>query len=398
MTNRTDSIASFFLYGIGLVAFLIADIRVSEIADKVYVADWAFVKSVVLIAGSACMLGYDQLFVRDPSLIERKQSTIVIQVLLISIGSSALLYGFKNLSVEHGLLLFSSIALFGFLNYTASAHRGLSNLWKAQLATNFWKVLVATVLLSFSLSPFYTFLIALFVSSVIVVGVGMPRYERGLDSPTWEAMGTADARALSRSFFLSNLTLLIASHGEQLIINVFGDYSASATLFSHMAVFAPISIGMNGFLGFYLGPKIRRMGRITRRSYMNLTMSMTLYSFVITVVSVVAGCLYVVFLSNRTLADFSPLIVALVAATGVVRGVYVATSVCVGIYGDKRALRRLVYEFWVGTFIYLLLTGITMRFSNGIMAAQIMAVLALFNWTYRWAASHRKSLKVLTSV
>jgi hypothetical protein len=111
---------------------------------------------------------------------------------------------------------------------------------------------------------------------------------------------------------------------------------------------------------------------------------------------VLCGYLYIIHFSTRPLSDFNIILVSIVAFLGVVRGGYVATSVCIGIYGDKHVLKKLVTEFWIGTILYLTLAAVSMHYFTGTSAAIVMASLALCNWSFRWIMSHRRSLQVLS--
>ena len=70
MKNKKDLIVSFLIYGLGLLSLLIADVYISENFNKQKIAQWAFYKSTIFIIGSICLLGYDQVFIRDKSLIK----------------------------------------------------------------------------------------------------------------------------------------------------------------------------------------------------------------------------------------------------------------------------------------------------------------------------------------
>src|SRR5690606_25721162 len=100
MSKNLGTIVSFLIYSLGLAAVLIGDLFVAKFFDNIFVADWAFIKSAMMIVSSICLLGYDVLFVRDVTLIKRYLKRFVIQAVLISLLAVILINYFTKYSFE----------------------------------------------------------------------------------------------------------------------------------------------------------------------------------------------------------------------------------------------------------------------------------------------------------
>jgi hypothetical protein len=59
---------SMILYGFGLASFFFLDIYISTTFGKEFVSEWAFYKSSIFILGGFCVLGFDQVMIREPKL------------------------------------------------------------------------------------------------------------------------------------------------------------------------------------------------------------------------------------------------------------------------------------------------------------------------------------------
>ena len=97
--GRLDVVLSFLIYSIGLLSILVADLYVTKNFETDRIADWAFIKSTVVLIGTICLLGYDQVFVRDVTLIKRVFKTFVFQSLVISLLSAIIIGIIKGIDI-----------------------------------------------------------------------------------------------------------------------------------------------------------------------------------------------------------------------------------------------------------------------------------------------------------
>lgn len=397
MKKKIDIVASFALYGLGLLSFLLADIYVSENFTQEHIAEWAFYKSTIIILGSIVLLGYDQVFVRDPSLVTRFFKRFVVQAISIAVISVAIISFFKNYTFQKGVYLFLGVVLYGFINYSSSSLRACFNLWKAQFSTNFWKVLLLGFLFFgvFDDLPLYFLIpIGLTLISALVFGGYRTKEDRSL----FENLSDADSRAIATTFLFTNLTLILAVYGEQFLINLSGDIKASAHLFKYFAVFTPIALSVNGFLGFYFAPKIRREKKMSITRFKKFSFKISLFAVLVTLISSVIGYIYMTHYSQIEVTTLDWLLIISLSVLCIIRGIYIATSVCLGIFSDKKRLKSVAILFWISAGLYIIGVFITLSVTSGIKAAQIISILSVSNWLFRLIISNVYTTKILKEI
>lgn len=397
MKKKIDIVASFALYGLGLLSFLLADIYVSENFSQERIAEWAFYKSTIIILGSIVLLGYDQVFVRDPSLVTRFFKRFIIQAFSIAIVSVLIIAVFKNYTFHKGGYLFLGVVLYGFINYSSSSLRACFNLWKAQFSSNFWKILLLGFLFLWTFDDLsYYFLIPIILTLISAVFFG--GYKTKEDRSFFENLSDTDSRAIATTFLFTNLTLILAVYGEQFLINLSNDTKASAHLFKYFAVFTPIALSVNGFLGFYFGPKIRREKKMSIERFKKFSLKISLFAFVVTGLSSVIGYIYMTNFSQIEVTTLDWLLIISLSVLCIIRGIYIATSVCLGIFSDKKRLKSVAILFWISAGLYIIGVFVTLSVTSGIKAAQIISILSAANWLFRLIISNVYTLKILKEV
>ena len=202
-------------------------------------------------------------------------------------------------------------------------------------------------------------------------------------------------------FLLSNLTLIFAVNGEQFVINLYGDPNTSSYLFIYLTAFTPIALSVNGFLGFYFGPKIRSDKDYDLNKYVRFTKSIFVYSVIITILSVTIGYIYMIFFLRYKIQDVSIPMVVILSVLCIIRGVYTSTSIGIGIFGQRDSLKKSSIIFWIITIIYILLIVFVLKYFNKEYVPLAIATLSLFNWTGRLLVSNyftvRELKKTLTA-
>ena len=395
MKRNSDTIISFGIYAIGLLSFLLADVFVSENFSENNIADWAFYKSTVIILGTVVLLGYDQVFVRDPTLATRFVKRFIIQALAIAIISVALIAISKNYILKEIIYLFLGIILYGFLNYSASSLRACFKLWKAQFSTNFWKILLLGLLVFDVFEELsYYFLIPFVLTLICAIIFG--GYKTKEDRSLFENLSYTDSRTLATTFLFTNLTLILAVYGEQFLINLSGDKQASAHLFRYFTIFTPIALSLNGFLGFYFGPKIRREKKMSIDKFKKFSFKISIFAVLMTILSSILGYLYMMYFSQIEVVKLDWVLIISLSFLCIIRGVYVATSVCLGVFSDKKRLKSIAILFLFSTGLYILGVFITLNITYGIQAAQIISILSVSNWLFRLIVSNIYTTKIIS--
>lgn len=393
MKNK-ELIFSAIFYGLGLLCLLLADLYVSNNYSKNFIADWAFFKSSIIIVGSISMFGYDQVFIRNQDLIKSYSKVFIKNLLFLSAVVVTFIYFFKNESFINLLKLFFTIICFSILTYFSASSRAAYNLWKSQFSTNFWKIILFPCLVLLSLSSIDYFLIAMVISlllSYFLKGF-LPRSENVIESN----ISKEQERKIAQSFMFTSLTLLFSTYGEQFVINLFNKEELSSEIFKYYAYFTPIAFSINGFIGFILAPKIRKLKKFSVNDFNKLNLSIFLLSLICCVVSFIGGYLYVKFVL-KTNFKLDIVILTLLFVLSLIRGLYTATSVCLGVFGDYFSIRKTAIGFWISVFLYLGILLITLFF-NLKYSIYIVIFATLINWTMRLLISNYFSYKSLKQI
>ncbi|MFC4633304.1 hypothetical protein ACFO3O_05265 [Dokdonia ponticola] len=395
MKKKIDLLASFGIYGIGLLSFLIIEILIIKQYSSTNIANWAFYKSTVILIGSFTLLGYGQVLLRDPRLIKTHFKRFVIRALMVSFFSTLLIFFVKDYSFKQALFIFLGIFLYGFLNYDSAASRANNKLWKSQFSKNFWRCFILLFLLvNFTEDIFLLFVMAFTVT--LLLSYFFKGYEIESLSKEHEDISISQAEGLSRAFLIMSITLIFAVHGEQFVINLYGDEVASVHLFKYFAVVTPIALSLNGFLGFYLGPKIiRNTNSKSFTNYNSLCKKVWLFSFANTLVSSGVGLLFLLYYLDINFKDLDFFLIGTLSCIVFIRGIYVTNSVYVGIYGKKSELFAVAKYIGVFTILFLIAVVIALFLFSGIFTAQIIAILSLMNWLSRYVVSDVYAKRIL---
>ncbi|WP_299764762.1 hypothetical protein [uncultured Dokdonia sp.] len=388
MKKKIDLLVSFGIYGIGLLSFLIIEIVIIKKYNISSVANWSFYKSTIILIGSFTLLGYDQVLLRDPKLIKIHFKRFFTRALVVSLCSTLIIFFVKDYSWGNAFLIFLGIVLYGLMNYNTAASRANNNLWKSQFSKNFWKFFILLLLLSnFVHDIFLCFIIAF--SLTIVFIFFFKGYISKNNKNLTNNISVNEAEGLSRAFLITSITLLLAIYGEQFLINLYGDEVASAHLFKYFAVITPIALSLNGFLGFYLGPKIiRESNSKSYKSYKLLFNRVLLFSIFNTLISSVVGVLFLKYYLDIDILDFDFSLILTLSGVSFIRGIYVTNSVYVGLYANKSELLGVARYFGIFTALYLISIVVALFLFSGIFTAQIISVLSLINWISRFVVSN----------
>ena len=190
----------------------------------------------------------------------------------------------------------------------------------------------------------------------------------------------------------------MAVYGEQFLINLSGDTAASAHLFKYFAVFTPIALSVNGFLGFYFGPKIRRQQKMSIEKFKKFSLKISIFAVLITLLSTIMGYVYMTYFSPIKIDTLDWMLITSLSVLCIIRGIYIATSVCLGIFSDKKRLKSVAFLFWISAGLYIVGVFVTLNVTSGIQAAQIISILSVSNWLFRLIVSNIYTTKILKEI
>lgn len=389
--GKLDTLMSFGLYGLGLLFMQLTDIYVSQNYSKDNIAEWAFFKSAIIILGTICLLGYDQVLVREPQLIQKIFKKFILQAFLISSFLSIIIGFFIKYSLAKTILILICIFLYALSVFVAAASRANFKLWQAQLSTNFWKFLLLPFLFIFSIERVELIYLFAFLLTLILA-----YFSKGYQPKTvyaGEAVSEPkEVRTIGIAFTLHNIALIIAVYGEQFLVNLKNEISISQHLFLYYSIFTPIALSINGFLGFYFGPKLRRMEKFSTSQYYKLNLKVAFLSFFINVASITVGIGYFYF-KNNNLMQLDYYLIAAIFILCYIKSIYTVSSVCLGVFGEKRTLYKTAYLNWAAMIIYIILVFMAMHLFNGLWVARLICLLSVFHWLMRIAISMAFTVK-----
>lgn len=390
--NR-NLIWSAAIYFVGMLLFLVCDVYVSSHFSNDFISSWAFYKSLIIVIGSLSLLGYDQVFIREQKLIKLYRGTFARNVLIISFLTVLVVSYVRELIFVDSVKLFLSIIIFSILTYISAATRANNNLWKSQFSSNFWKILILLFLLYSTLDILEYFLISIMISLVLSFFLKgyFPDGKEIIDSD----LRLDESSAVARSFFFTSLTLLFSTYGEQLLINFFNKQELSSQVFKYYSIYTPIALSVNGFIGFILAPRIRRMKTFNRSSFVKLNYVLFFSTIVLTLVSFFGGYLYLEYFSSMKL-ETNYLILILLFLICIIRGVYTATSVCLGVFGSAKSIKKTAYGFWIGAGIFLIIVCFVLNYDIR-NSVYLILLATLINWLIRLVVSNYYSFKSLNN-
>ncbi|UOU96708.1 hypothetical protein MUU74_09375 [Chryseobacterium daecheongense] len=393
MNNKKNIFLSFLIYGLGLLALLISDLYVNQSFSSDEIADYTFIKSSIFILGGLSLMGYEQVFIRDLSLIKREFTTFLVRTIIISLIFCYSIFHIKNYSPLFCTVFFFSIIFFSLLSYYAASYRAEFKLIASQVATNLWKIFFLLLLVLWVSTVEYFFLVSLLIVFILCfiyeqkASVNRKGYSFELDNNT--------AKRLGFTFLLSNLTLIFANYGEQFIINIFNKSFISSNLFGYYATYTPIALSMNGFIGFYLGPKIKQNTIVESRFFKKLNLKIFISSLLFTTVSIIFGYLYNSYITKAEQIDFNIISITLLFILCVIRGIYISSSVFLGVYAEYGDLYKVAILFSIITVIYCISIYLILNFFDGIFAVQLILLSSVLNWLARYLTSNFFTLKII---
>ena len=371
------------IYLSGMLSFFLVDFVIARYETTEAIANWASIKSIVMIGGTLVLFGIDQVMVRLPqqalSILKRSYLQVIVAVVIYYYSIYKL-----GLLTESFWLMFAvlalgvSILLFGF-------YRSQFLLLPAQVITNGWKPLFLIILITlilFDITRVYSLLfitsISLSVSGAFLLSKKKKVIPNNIADHKHESI--KEQYGLGLRFFISLMSLNLSLYLEQILLNMDGHQIESSIYFSHFAIILPLMMVFNGYIGFILGPYIRK----NRIQFDYLLKS---YWWVLPVTSLLLGVIsfllsmyaYSYLLSGK--GEFIYSLAAIVTSIGVLRLIYILPSSYLGVVASKHILNKFILMNVFG--IIVLVGGFYLFYQITDNALFSVAYASLLNWLLR---------------
>ncbi len=132
--------------------------------------------------------------------------------------------------------------------------------------------------------------------------------------------------------------------------------------------------------------------------FKSFSIKISIFALLITGLSVVIGYVYMTRFSNVTIDTLDWMLIISLSVLCIIRGIYIATSVCLGIFSDKKRLKSVAIYFWISAGLYIIGVFITLSMTSGVKAAQIISILSVLNWLFRLIVSNVYTTKILKEI
>ncbi|NQY07872.1 MAG: hypothetical protein HRT68_17165 [Flavobacteriaceae bacterium] len=292
-------------------------------------------------------------------------------------------------------MYFIVLNVFSVVIFLSSIYRANQKYTIAQLATNGWKiVVVALFFILFQDKMLQLLVISLAFIAILLIGLYLKNF-RNIPSEEKGNYNFKELRKTGLAFFLHNMTLTSAIYGEQFIINLCGNETISSELFMYFAVFSPIILSANGFIGFIIGPKLRAKKEIFRSEYNKLQVKLLGFAIVMSLISLGAGILLLDWYKGIPMNQVNVALVICVLICCVIRTVYTASSLYLGVFGSNKHLYKTAGLNWGALIGYITLVLLSLISNIAIeIIIVVIASLTTLHWLIRLIISHSYAVKV----
>jgi len=374
---------SIILFLSGAGALFLADLVIARTGRAEDIALWATLKSFMMIGSTFALFGINQLIVREPLAWRMLLRVGVANILAVSLVLGVLGDAFDV--VANGFVGAIAIAGFSLFNIAFQWLRSNLRVTEAYVVNSSWRVLFLFGVVIFGilsdLAGIDTILISSFaIGAVVVVGI----LSRKVPQPELVALhddvrSVKDAYLLGASFFVSALSLAIASYGENLVVQQLGTTADVAQYFRAAVMFLFPGMMLNQYLTAVLGTVLRQQEQrvlgILRRHYWRGVLGFALLWPLL----VLGG--YVLEVLVYGAAETPAVLAALLALTSCVRLLYVLPGAFVGVIADRNALSRASAVYLAGA---LSLPVFSVVFhAVGLAIVTSVALASLINWVLR---------------
>lgn len=341
------------MYGLGMASFFFLDIYVSSSMPIELISQWAETKSYVLVGSTVLLLGLDQVLVRhsESSLSILKRAAINVTLLSIAVTFFLAVIG----NVGSPYFLGCAIVALSSSSLLYAVFRAFNIKFQAQVAVNGWKVVMTSlVLLFWFLGEPINFPILIITSCVLTVSIlvasNWGRLSMIISSTEQQHPYQRTYTRLGAQYLVALLTLSLSIYLEQILLNANGFVVASAQYFAHVAIILPPFVFLNGYLGFVLGPFVRKEPQRSTEIYLGYRLIVGIGAALVTLAAVWASETVFLFIVGNKISYSVPL-ASCIAAIGLCRFVYTVPSSFVSMLGDRQQIDRFVISNVAGVLI-----------------------------------------------
>ena len=371
---------TILIYLSGMLSLFLVDFIVVRYESTETIANWASIKSVVMIGGTISLLGMDQVMVRVPQqalgILKRSyfQLVITVSIYCLVIFTIGLLKEGLSLAIAVFAVALSTLH-FGYL-------RAHFLLILAQIVTNGWKILF---LIFLSISIFFelklNFSIIYIASISIILSLVFIFHKNTSESNTNDSSeNILEQFGLGARFFISLLTLNLSLYLEQVLLNAGGHTKESSIYFSHFAVILPLFMLFNGYIGFVLGPYIRRNTEKFDSLLIRFWWVSPLFALSLGIFSYfISKTIFIYFLGDKS--TFLPYLAIIVTSIGILRIIYILPSSYLGVIAPKKYLDKFIIINSLSIMVLISSFYLIYRYTNDALFA--IAYASLMNWLIR---------------
>lgn len=379
-------ILSLLIYLLGTVLFLCSDFYISKNFNEIGVANWATLKSIIFVFGGVCIFGFDQILVRKPELFKKVVRRYLFQILLSSIVIGFLL---KKYFIDDYNFIYISIVIFlyAFSQFCAAAFRGSGKLVEAQFFTNGWKIFTILFLLLGVVNLSYVYIFSFFL--VCILGsYTIYNYEKLNNELVFPLK---NQYKLGFFFLLNSLSLTMATYGEQLLINAFGNKVVSTIVFNYILAFNSFILLFVGFLGFYFVPKLKQIKRFNENKYKDYMKNFFWLGFILCGFGFGFGFLIFKYYLN---IEINIVLALLCLISAYVKILYIIPSAAVSLYCDEEKVAKISIFNLYNLGFYVFIFFISMVIFNEYLVHSVFLVMSM-HWFLRLLNTHKFVVQAL---
>lgn len=379
-------ILSLLIYLLGTVLLLCSDFYISKNFNEIGVANWATLKAIMFVFGGICIFGFDQILVRKPELFKKVIKRYLFQILLFSIVIGFLL---KNYFIDDYKFIYISIVIFlyAFSQFCAAAFRGSGKLVEAQFFTNGWKIFTILFLFLGVVNLSYVYIFSFFL--VCILGsYSIYNYEKLNDELVFPIK---NQYKLGFFFLLNSLSLTMATYGEQLLINAFGNKVVSTIVFNYVLAFNSFILLFVGFLGFYFVPKLKQVEEFNENKYKDYMRKFFWLGFILCGFGFGFGFLIFKYYLN---IEMNIVLALLCLISAYVKILYIIPSAGVSLYCDEEKVAKISIFNLYNLGFYVFIFFISMVIFNEYLVHSVFLVMSM-HWFLRLLNTHKFVVQAL---
>lgn len=324
---------SLVIYLMGTLCLVCSDFFISKNYDQVYIAEWAALKSFVFVFGGICVFGFDQVLMRNPEIYRKIIGLYLIQAILLSCIFGILIFEYYESNISL-IFIIMAIFIYSINQYWAGVFRGSGRLIEAQVFTNGWKILTL-ILLLLGLSKLDSIILYSFIGVFFINLYFMINNKISIDKSNFNLKNSYKNGFL---FFLNSISLTMATYGEQLLVNIFQNKNLSYNIFIYTMAFNSIMLLAAGFLGFYFGPKIKYIKKMSLNLYYKYLFKSVFFGLILSILSCVFGFLIFKFYLK---IDYNIFLIFLIMMIGFTKVIYSLPSAAMALYCETNSLKRI---------------------------------------------------------